>query len=151
MGFVLLALIVLAAIPSAVFVAGVALCAGSPLLMLYCCYYVTPNQLGVRRRFRLNLACWAGLACGIMLSDSGIAVRTINPTQGLLFGACAAVVVYACALALDCAAGPLLNWVREFWVPGHCLRCGYNLTGLSASRCPECGAALGDRNGDAAS
>ena len=24
-------------------------------------------------------------------------------------------------------------------VPGHCRRCGYNLTGLTEARCPECG------------
>jgi len=25
--------------------------------------------------------------------------------------------------------------------PGHCRECGYNLTGLTSPRCPECGAA----------
>ena len=28
---------------------------------------------------------------------------------------------------------------------GHCRRCGYNLTGLTEARCPECGESLGGR------
>ena len=31
--------------------------------------------------------------------------------------------------------------------PGHCLHCGYNLTGLPEPRCPECGQPF-ERNGD---
>ena len=36
----------------------------------------------------------------------------------------------------------LLGLLGLFWLPykyGHCRHCGYNLTGLSEPRCPECG------------
>ena len=34
---------------------------------------------------------------------------------------------------------------RDRHVPGHCQRCGYNLTGLTEARCPECGAGFAVR------
>ncbi len=46
------------------------------------------------------------------------------------------------------AAWPLLGWTRPAWIRrrrrrrGLCLRCGYNLTGNTSGRCPECGEAI---------
>ena len=31
---------------------------------------------------------------------------------------------------------------RQSWAPGHCSKCGYNLTGNVSGRCPECGNAI---------
>jgi hypothetical protein len=36
-------------------------------------------------------------------------------------------------------------------LPGHCRRCGYNLTGLTSARCPECGTAAPAAAGSRAS
>lgn len=56
--------------------------------------------------------------------------------------------LYPYSLALDwpfhvaCvvfAARALWLLRRDQHVPGHCRRCGYNLTGLTEARCPECG------------
>ena len=49
-------------------------------------------------------------------------------------------IVPLCVVFLSVAVPTLLAW--RFWPkpvkPGHC-RCGYNLTGLTEPRCPECG------------
>ena len=49
------------------------------------------------------------------------------------------------ALFLASAIPTLLVWrfVPKF-PRGHCRRCGYNLTGLTEARCPECGIGFGD-------
>ena len=48
------------------------------------------------------------------------------------------------ALFLVVLLPTLLVW--RFWPKfprGHCQRCAYNLTGLTAAKCPECGAGFG--------
>jgi hypothetical protein len=46
------------------------------------------------------------------------------------------------AIGLAAAGTGVLAWRRARWVtPGHCVKCGYDLTGLAAGAvCPECGA-----------
>jgi len=76
----------------------------------------------------------------------------------LVLAAMASAVVYGRALTagavavgltvlLGVGAGLLLLGLRGRRVgeAPHCRRCGYNLTGLSAARCSECGTALGPR------
>jgi hypothetical protein len=47
------------------------------------------------------------------------------------------------------AAWPMIGWGRPAWIRrrrwrrGLCLHCGYNLTGNTSGRCPECGTAIG--------
>ena len=36
---------------------------------------------------------------------------------------------------------PLVRERRPFYPPGHCQKCGYNLTGNVSGVCPECGTA----------
>ena len=46
-----------------------------------------------------------------------------------------------CVLCMGVAVLTLLVWRFVTKFPrGHCRRCGYNLKGLTAERCPECGA-----------
>ena len=42
-----------------------------------------------------------------------------------------------CALAVAGLLGKL--WYGRKFPPGHCVKCGYNLTGNVSGRCPECG------------
>ncbi len=57
-----------------------------------------------------------------------------------------------CALGLALLAifGALLArrawWSRRFGTAAHCRRCNYNLTGITSSRCPECGVDLSSGN-----
>lgn len=55
------------------------------------------------------------------------------------------VVVPMWAIGLAAAGTGVLAWRRARWVrPGHCPRCGYDLTGLAACAvCPECGEGAG--------
>ena len=48
------------------------------------------------------------------------------------------------AVLLLAAVPTLLVWRFAPKFPrGHCQRCGYNLTGLTEARCPECGTEFG--------
>ncbi len=59
----------------------------------------------------------------------------------------AEILAYAVPFACSIWSSPVLGliWTVLWWdrsrrkPPGHCLTCGYNLTGLTESRCPECG------------
>ena len=43
-------------------------------------------------------------------------------------------------VALVLGPPTVVLWRRDWHVPpGHCLRCGYDLTGNVSGRCPECG------------
>ncbi len=54
------------------------------------------------------------------------------------------------ALALVGVPTAVLWWpVRRRKLPGHCQKCGYDLTGNVSGRCPECGEAVGQGLGDA--
>lgn len=52
--------------------------------------------------------------------------------------------------AIAAACGGTIGWLLRFMFigkkaeEGHCLNCNYDLVGLSASRCPECGWELDD-------
>jgi DNA-directed RNA polymerase subunit RPC12/RpoP len=68
----------------------------------------------------------------------------IAPVEGSRDRARAELLFALISLAIGCGAG--FYWcrtrspVRRPFPPGHCRKCGYNLTGNVSGRCPECGA-----------
>ena len=82
-----------------------------------------------QRRGRI-VASYVSLA---LAAGFGLAVAPgLSPTQ---YGAMAFVWVLITALVLW-----RLHWIRRnTHPPGHCSRCGYNLTGNASGTCPECG------------
>ena len=42
--------------------------------------------------------------------------------------------------------GPLIREGRPFYPPGHCQKCGYDLTGNVSGVCPECGTEVARRD-----
>ncbi len=51
-----------------------------------------------------------------------------------------------CLVLLPVALCALLWLRRRRFPPGHCQRCGYDLTGNVSGRCPECGAPVPERD-----
>ena len=81
-----------------------------------------------RRRVELRFGKWFGAVLCLMLG----AVFSLGRTPlAAWFG-------FGFVLA---APTLLMRWLDRprRQLPGHCRRCGYDLTGLSEARCPECG------------
>ena len=86
----------------------------------------------------------------LLMAAGYISIACINMWQALRTGlvhrhSVAFLVLVAALLAFwisGAAVGSLLVYVRHrYWPiypPGHCRKCGYCLTGMISSRCPEC-------------
>ena len=74
---------------------------------------------------------WARLRYGTVVTFCPVAIA-LN-----------ALVAAGSCVFLVCVVGA---WRRHYdprWQTGHCKQCGYNLTGNTSGRCPECGTTLG--------
>ncbi len=88
-------------------------------------------KFAIRRRFLLS-SCLTGVAMVLfwLMRSAGL--------SGLL-----QVVAMASFFLIGTAAFAMAEGVTLLeYGPGHCRDCGYNLTGLTSSRCPECGTAV---------
>lgn len=97
---------------------------------------------------RLHQVKWAGLATGlsVMLVKSLVRVWYIGTAQGQAFVDVSwwqyLWIVFMVAALGSAGLALYLRWADRPFPPGHCSKCGYNLTGLSRPRCPECGTGL---------
>jgi hypothetical protein len=119
-----------------------ALAAASLALSAHCFYYVRSRSLADRFGFIVWLAAVNGVCFAVSASSP------LRRSASLFIGECVALgVVGALGTLVGCLVWmPLADFVlghyREFVSSGYCRECGYNLTGLKGSRCPECGAPL---------
>jgi hypothetical protein len=117
--------------------------------------YVLMGFLYVRRLCRAlrfdrleSTLLWAGLACCVfyLMKDFGAAALVAGRWPGIYWlcgvpSRIAKIVIWAYSLYLARRFGAKLQAV----LAGHCVHCGYDLTGNVSGTCPECGCTIGSR------
>lgn len=145
-GVVAMAVVIVLAIRSVAYVVAMLLLPSGIPLTVFCSYHVSNRHSGAKRLFRLKLALVTAVACGILMSEVGkAATMRISPLSGFICGTLSGCLAYLLAIVVDSVATLSLRAIRSFIMPGFCSQCGYNLTGLTSERCPECGILLDRR------
>lgn len=112
------------------------------LVLMYTHYHLRPQSVRLRRRARIRVSLVIATACGILMSHSGLRVRSVSLIEAAMFGA----VFGAVAHLLMILAGPVVNLVlnqmREFSNTDEYRACGYSTRGNLSGICPECGNAV---------
>ncbi len=85
---------------------------------------------------------WFGFADGSWAEEAPQFERYWLPTY-FFGGAGSGVIIPLWLLLLLTFIPTFILWRRDRIPPGHCQRCGYDLTGNVSGRCPECGEAVG--------
>ncbi len=85
------------------------------------------QRLGIRNFSRLQSIQYAPIATAPLVQS------TLVPAGGFL------VPIWCLVLSTAAASALLLRHSLRYIPPGHCRRCGYNLTGNQSGICPECG------------
>jgi hypothetical protein len=111
-------------------------------MQLYADYFIAPDSRLDRRHFRFRLAVVYGIAASLLLGWDGLRVVYFNIWKALIAGLCVFVSAYFCCSILSLVLSPVLNCMRSFASPGHCLHCGYDLMGNLSGKCPECGSSV---------
>ena len=118
------------------------LAVASLALSAHCFYYVRSRSLADR----FGLIVWLAAVNGVCFAVS--AGSPLRGSASLFLHECLALgLVGAVGTLVGCLVWmPLADFVlghyREFVSSGYCRECGYNLTVLKGSWCPECGAPL---------
>ena len=124
------------------FLASMCLCGLAPLLVVHCYYHVGPEHEGFRRKFRVVLSTVTASGCAILMSYSGLRVRSLDLGLALVFGIGGGLVTHLIGLVASGLADLFLTRVRRFASPQECRTCGYDLTGNTSGTCPECGTSV---------
>ncbi len=124
----------------------------------YCTDHIGLQLLGGKISFYWTVEAWSsdsprGLSIGRCRDLSNAldycSANGVLPRGVALDGAGAVSVPLWILLALTGAPTALLWWSDGRRAPpGHCRRCGYDLTGNVSGRCPECGASVPSRPAD---
>lgn len=84
------------------------------------------------------IAKWTGLVVCLALLAVNVRVLSLSPGLDVGFFIDTPFWLFLIVAALPTA---FLFWRDSRYPPGHCQRCGYDLTGNVSSVCPECGRA----------
>ncbi len=97
-----------------------------------------------RRRIAYNLSYPEGNGSILVGPESGwkpsMARAAIGVSPMILYRLRVVYVpMWPWVVAMALAAAGMWMWAGKFVRPGHCAGCGYDLSGLPAGKCPECG------------
>jgi hypothetical protein len=119
------------------------LLSGSSLLFnAYLIYYIPKTEVQVLQRCRAWISIVHGVSIAAVFSvTAGIrgGVQRFEPGVFVLCFIIVSIYVFVFLIVSATILRVICAHLRSFVAPGQCCRCGYNLAGLSARRCPECG------------
>jgi hypothetical protein len=111
----------------------------SLIMEVYSSYFISKDGLSARLLSRFWRSVAFAAAAALLLGFTGLRAIHFEWDQAVLAGLLGGVSVFVVGTIMSIVVEPLLGTVRLFQLPGKCHLCGYDLRGLSVTRCPECG------------
>ncbi len=114
----------------------------------FICWRIRVRQQPIHVRTTWFVALSFQIAVGVFLGCTGIGTEIslrLNPADDWhrLAGVGMGLINLVAAPFVAFAVGMVAHfWRHRRFPPGHCSRCGYDLTGNVSGKCPECGAAI---------
>lgn len=109
-------------------------------------YYIPPKA---EARWYLSFFLFFSNAAASIIAGAVAGVRHLDGTVAFVVAAggwLLTAVIAGVGICLSAISSRVFTLIRRFPRPGECLYCGYNLTGNTSGRCPECGQPLDGRS-----